>query len=99
MNIPHCIKISIRLDQVQFDKMKSGHIPKETDDRWFIYYEDNWLYFFGSRTGYLIFKCKIHHDGSKHEIRDFYAERDVQMYGNTDDKRDIVELRHLIEIH
>ncbi len=98
MNIPHCIKASIRLDQVQFDKMKSLKIQNEPDDGWFIYYEDNWLYFFGSQTGYLIFKCKIHHNGSKFEIRDFYAERDIKMYGNTDDLKDIQEMRRLSRV-
>ena len=45
MNSRHCINISIQLDQVQFDKMTSGKMSKEPDDRWLIHFEGNWLYF------------------------------------------------------
>lgn len=37
------------------EALKAGYIPKEMEEKWFIYFEDNKLYFHRSWTGYLVF--------------------------------------------
>jgi hypothetical protein len=38
-------------DARQFVLIKAGHIPRDMDDKWFIYYEDPCLYLHRSWTG------------------------------------------------
>tara|TARA_B100000795_G_scaffold200674_1_gene154456 strand:+ start:324 stop:503 length:180 start_codon:yes stop_codon:yes gene_type:complete len=49
---------------------KVALIDKSDNDRWFIYYEDSWVYFVRSWTGYHIFgfKLAVSPDGSANVI-------------------------------
>ena len=100
MKNPHRIETSICLNQEQLARITFGSIPESMDDHWFIFFEDNWIYFHRSWTGNLIFQCQIQHIvDDRYEIRDFIVERDLNRYGNTDDKRDIVELKNLLNLY
>ena len=50
--------------------VKVALIDKSDNDRWFIYYEDSWVYFVQSWTGYHIFgfKLAVSSDGSANVI-------------------------------
>ena len=68
------------------EKMMNGFIPKEMEDKWFIYFENGWLYFHRSWTGHCIYMVKI--DGSN---------RDKEQYNNSDSALDINILSSLIQ--
>ena len=93
---PKRIKIDLHFDQEQFEIMKQGLIPKEMEDKWFIYYENRWFYFHRSWTGYGIYKAKVNqiHDG--YTIKEFWAERNWDKYQNKNDDSDINTISHLI---
>lgn len=50
----------------EVNRIKLGFIPKEMEQKWFIYCDDEYIYFHRSWTGYLIYKLPIHKisDGS-----------------------------------
>jgi len=78
------------------DKIIQGFIPKAMEDKWFIYSKDNWIFFHRSWTGQGIYKAEIKYINGRYIIDDFYAERNVERYSNTDDLFDIHILHILI---
>jgi hypothetical protein len=96
MILPYRIKLFIKFNHKEVDKIKIGYIPEDMDDKWFIFVENNWIYFHRSWTGNLIYKCQIHQiKNNNYEIQDFMVERDLERYGNLDDKLDKKLLKHL----
>jgi len=47
----------------EFKRISYGLIPKEMEDKWFIYLQNNILYFHRSWTGYCIFKIVFTRSG------------------------------------
>ncbi|MFJ5485933.1 hypothetical protein [Pectobacterium actinidiae] len=78
--------------------MKQGVIPKQMEDKWFIYFEDGWLRFHRSWTGFFIYALKL--DGSPAGVRvtDSWVNRDPTQYTNTDLEHDRNMLRYLIDV-
>ena len=78
-------------------KIMSGHKPEDMDDRWFIYYEDSWVYFVRSWTGYHIFGFKLaaSPDGSSSVIAS-WANRNIDEYQSTSKENDIQNIDDLI---
>ena len=62
---------------------KVALIDKSDNDRWFIYYEDSWVYFVRSWTGYHIFgfKLAVSPNGSANVIAS-WANRNIDEYRN-----------------
>jgi hypothetical protein len=62
--------------------MKIGHIPADMDDKWFIFFEDGWLYFHRSWTGDCIYGLRL--DGCPGGVRviDCWASRAPDRYNS-----------------
>ena len=69
---------------------KVALIDKNDNDRWFIYYEDSWVYFVQSWTGYRIFgfKLAVSSDRSANVIAS-WANRNIDEYRNKTKENDI----------
>jgi hypothetical protein len=78
--------------------MRCGLVPQQMEDKWFIFYEDDALFFHRSWTGNCIYVVHFHDTGD--EIRATYvdANRDPEQYGETDDQRDRELVLELINI-
>lgn len=48
-----------QLDQVQYESLSFGLVPTDMDDKWFIFMEDNQVFFHRSWTGHCIFSIKF----------------------------------------
>lgn len=94
---PKRIEIDLHFTEAQFSKMTLGFIPKEMEDKWFIFYENEWLYFHRSWTGYGIYKTKIERDKDGYAIREFWAERNMEKYNNESDDLDVRTFSMLIK--
>jgi hypothetical protein len=79
------------------EKIMNGFIPKEMEDKWFIYFENGWLFFHRSWTGHCIYMVKL--DGSPAGVRvvEAWVNRDKEQYNNSDRELDIKVLSSLIE--
>jgi ADP-ribosyl-[dinitrogen reductase] hydrolase len=93
---PKRIAIGIQLTDKQFSKVTCGLIPQEMEDKWFIYYENEWLYFHRSWTGNGIYKAKLNKESDGYSITEFWAERNQEKYKNEDDSTDIETFSFLI---
>lgn len=86
-------------------RMKRGFIPKEMEQKWFIYCTDEYIYLHRSWTGILVYKVYIY-EGEDGDWVITCAEinRDPDQYGGTDnaeDERIIFELidEYLFKVH
>jgi len=86
---PKRIDIDLFFTDKQFSKLKNGLIPQQMEDKWFIYYENEWLYCHRSWTGNGIYKAKLNKVIDGYTIKEFWAERNQENYQNEDDNTDI----------
>lgn len=45
--------------QEQVPLLRRGFVPASTEDRWFVFFEDDWLYFHHSRGGACIYGLRL----------------------------------------
>lgn len=54
---------SVPLDRIytpaEFSQIAAGRIPEEMEDKWFIFFEEPWLYLHRSWTGFSVFKVRF----------------------------------------
>lgn len=81
----------------EFDKISIGHLPREMEDKWFIFMENNSLYFHRSWTGVCIYIVTFQNDGDKNTTVETIVNRDKEQYAETDDESDINLLNDLID--
>jgi hypothetical protein len=93
---PRKIAIDLSFTQEQFEKIKQGLLPAAMEDKWIIYYSRGTAYFHRSWTGYRIYAAKILRHERGYAIREFCAERNINIYNNTDDNEDVATITFLI---
>lgn len=93
---PKRIDINLLFSNHQFSKLTRGLIPQQMEDKWFIYYEDEWLYFHRSWTGNGMYKAKLNKVSDGYFITEFWAEGNQEKYKNEDDNIDIETFSFLI---
>lgn len=77
------------LSEEEFAKIKAGHIPEEMEDRWFVFFEDDWLYFHRSWTGHCIFQVKLKTTGRGCLVEEAWANQDESQYRTSGQEGDI----------
>jgi ADP-ribosylglycohydrolase len=93
---PKRIEIALTFTDKQFSKLSKGLIPREMEDKWFIFYENGALYFHRSWTGYGIYQAPLTKEHGSYSIKEFWAERNQEKYKNEDDNTDIETISFLI---
>ena len=86
---PKKIKVDLSFTEQQYRALCHGFVPEAMEDKWFIYHEDDWLYFHRSWTDFGIYMCKLIKDQHGVFIKEFEAERNQEKYGNVDDAEDV----------
>ncbi|MDX2245610.1 MAG: hypothetical protein SF052_02460 [Bacteroidia bacterium] len=82
----------------EFNRLKNGLIPREMEDKWFIFFEDNYLYFHRSWTGFEIFRIELapQSDGSA-TIRQGWVNRDKTQYSGEDPAEELRTVTFLLD--
>ena len=96
IDVPLRIAIDLSFDEEQYQKLILGLKPKEMENRWRIYFEDDTMCFLRSWTGYHVFDAKIVKENDFYYIKEFLAERNPEKYKNTNDDYDINAISELI---
>lgn len=78
--------------------MRRGVIPEAMEDKWFIYWSRNRLYFHRSWTGYCIYVVRFKCDDAGGKIVEALANRDAGQYLEADDERDKAMISFLIDV-
>lgn len=53
------LKMALSLSFLEFERIKVGFIPQRMEDRWFIFFEEGWLYFHRSWTGFCNYQLRF----------------------------------------
>src|SRR5919198_1330108 len=81
----------------EFQKITDGLIPEAMEDKWFIYYDEPWLYLHRSWTGYCIYKVRFRECPAGFEVAEALVNREQSQYSETDDESDVRLLKILLE--
>jgi len=60
----------------EFERMKRGLIPQQMEDKWFIYFEEPWLYFHRSWTGVCIYAIRFESSATGASAVESWVSRD-----------------------
>jgi hypothetical protein len=65
------------LDGEQFVRVKTGHIPRAMEDKWFIYYEEPHLFLHRSWTGQPVYRLTLQSEPNGAEVTEALWSRDI----------------------
>jgi hypothetical protein len=95
-------QITVSLDRV-FSKdeaalLKLGFLPQEMQDKWFIYFENNLLYFHRSWSGYCIYQAYCTQEGDTLSMTYALVNRDPEQYQEAYAERDQEMISQVIDV-
>ncbi len=85
-------------EPAEVEAMRRGVIPDEMEDKWFIYWCRNRLYFHRSWTGICVYVVQFKCDEAGGTAVGALANRDPEQYLETDDERDRAMVLFLIDV-
>lgn len=80
----------------EFARIRRGCVPLEMEDKWFVFFEDNWLYFHRSWTGHCIFQLKLEEDTDGGHVVEAWVGRDTSQYKSRGGKEDLKMLSDVL---
>lgn len=93
---------TVRLNRIfsrqEIDDMQKGLLPEQQEDKWFVYWDDDTLYFHRSWTGFCIYVVRFASDGDSYRMTEATVNRDSQQYSATDDPKDAKMISYLIDV-
>ncbi|MCP4371370.1 MAG: hypothetical protein GY797_25120 [Deltaproteobacteria bacterium] len=96
-DLKESLQINHTFSSEKFRRIKAGFIPKVMEDKWFIYYQDGWLYFHRGWTGICIYQLRIKRFGRLYKIVETWVNRDPDQNEQIDSEYDIELLKFLID--
>ena len=78
-------------------RIAAGIVPQQMEDKWFIFQEDDWLFFHRSWTGVCIYAVRLGYVGLGSTVEEAWANRDPGQYAKTDEAYDVRMLSFLID--
>ena len=95
-------RITIRLDRTfspqEMKSIRRGLIPEQMEDKWFIYWKDDTLFFHRSWTGYCIYVVRFAAVGDGCRMFEADVNRDPEQYRETSDERDAEMISFLVDV-
>lgn len=76
------LKFILSYSNSEYKQIKNGFIPEDMEDKWFIYYKDNWLYFHRSWTGNLIYWIRFERKEDRVHVVESWTNKDPQQYNS-----------------
>lgn len=87
-------ELNRKFTEEQMEALMKGNIPKQMEDKWFLYYEDGKLYAHRSWTGICVYIIEFNNDTNVHKVT---ANRNPEEYRVTDVDEDIEYLNRLLD--
>jgi hypothetical protein len=79
------------------EQLKRGLVPQAMEDKWFIYFEYDWLRFHRSWTGAFTYALRLERSAAVFRVAESWVSRDPQQYHGTDTEYDRRFLRFIID--
>lgn len=81
-----------KLSDAEYRALTTGYIPKDMDDRWFLFVEDDWVNLHRSWTGNCIFQIKLESTPNGWILTKLKVNRNFDQYKSTNMESDTSEL-------
>lgn len=95
-------RITIPLERTfspeEMSRIRQGLIPEEMEDKWFIYWQEDTLYFHRSWTGNCIYIVHFAADGDSARMVSAEVNRDPEQYKETKAELDVAMISSLIDL-
>ena len=82
----------------EMERIGRGLIPEQMEDKWFIYWQDDTLFFHRSWTGFCIYAVRLASEGDDYKIVEANVNRDPEQYQETSDDRDADMISYLVDV-
>ncbi|MGB6369257.1 MAG: ADP-ribosylglycohydrolase family protein, partial [Thermoanaerobaculia bacterium] len=80
----------------QFEEIRMGLCPLQMEDKWFVYYEEPWLYFYRSWTGMLVYQVRFEPATEGYRAVELVVNRDREQYHPPPAKDETEAIQQLI---
>jgi hypothetical protein len=68
--------VELSFTNAEFAKLTLGRKPREYGDKWFVFYEQPWLYCHRAMTGACMFQVQFEPNGDGYRVREALVDRD-----------------------
>ena len=92
------IRLNRTFSSQEMKIIRRGLVPEQMEDKWFIYWQDDTLFFHRSWTGYGIYVVHFAAAGNSHKMLGSEVNRDPEQYSETSDERDAEMISYLIDV-
>lgn len=95
-------RTTIALDRTfspqEMARIRSGLIPRQMEDKWFVYWQDDTLFFHRSWTGFCVYIVHFAADADGYRMVEAEVNRDPEQYREENDERDARMIPYLIDV-
>lgn len=93
--------LSLCLDRLftakQMERLRAGLQPEQMEDKWFVYWQDDCLYFHRSWTGYCIYVIHFKADGDSYRMIAADVNGDTEQYSSPGEEQEPSMISNLID--
>ena len=82
----------------EMERIRQGLVPEVMEDKWFIYWQDDNLFFHRSWTGFCIYVVRFVRSECCCRMAEAEVNRDPEQYRETSDERDAKMISYLIDV-
>lgn len=82
----------------EMDLIHNGLIPEQMEDKWFVYWKDDTLYFHRSWTGFCVYIVRFSIENDTYRMIEADVNRDQEQYSETSDQLDVAMISYLIDV-
>lgn len=96
------IPLNIRFSVEEYEALQKGIIPRQMEDKWFVYFKDNTLYCYRSWTGFCIYIGKFKQVQNKYFLDEIIINDNKQQYNCHSDFYEVklfLNLTHSIDYY
>ena len=79
------------------EALKRGFIPREMEDKWFVCFNDGWLLFYRSWTGFCVYGLRLDTTPEGMKITESWVSRNPEQYRGSEIEADRRLVRALID--
>ena len=80
------------------ESIRRGVVPQQMEDKWFIYWQHDTLFFHRSWTGNCIYVVRFVAEGDTARMVEAKVNRDTEQYTETDDEADVQLISYLVDV-
>ena len=82
----------------EMGRIRQGVVPEQMEDKWFVYWQDDALFFHRSWTGYCIYRVRFSSADGGYRMFEADVNRNSAQYKEVSDERDAEMISYLVDL-